>query len=281
MAKHKNPGWRFGRTKRLRDLSGSSQMLHHGELISAYAKFCHARVIVEIGVQHGNTTSHLCEAASVTGGKVYGYDFFPEGKETIGAYDKEDQKYPMEPVRQRLIDEGHSPSLFKLRKIDSQSPEFLDVLKKDIGWANHDTKRGGLIDLAFIDGCHSYAGAKNDFINIYPLLARDGSIFFHDTFSHVGLRKLVLDLYEELNDGTYDIINLPYGHGKKRVGVTILTKRSYPLSWKPDPLNGRGDHDLRGGIINTEHDKDMDTLGVYKAEHKWYLEQLKKNKKEE
>lgn len=281
MVKNKNLRYRHGKSKRLRDLSKSSQMIHHGELISAYAKFCHARVIVEIGVQHGNTTSYLCEAASLTGGKVYGYDFFPEGEETIGVYDKEDQKYPMEPVKQRLINEGHSPSLFKLRKIDSQSPEFLDVLKKDIGWHDWDNdkgrhRNGGLIDLAFIDGCHSYAGAKNDFINIYPLLARDGSIFFHDTFSHVGLRKLVLDLYKELNDGTYDIINLPYGHGKKRVGVTILTKRSYPLSWKPERCGGQ----LHGGIINCVHDKDMNPVDIYKAEHEWYLEQLKKNKKE-
>ena len=95
MAKHKNPGYGLGRTRRLRDLSNSSQMIHHGELISAYAKFCHAQVIVEIGVQRGNTTSYLCEAAALTGGKVYGYDFFPEGEETIGAYDKKDQKYPI------------------------------------------------------------------------------------------------------------------------------------------------------------------------------------------
>ena len=62
----------------LRDLSETSEMLPHGELISAYAKFCHARVIVEIGVQYGNTTSYLCEAAKRTDCKVYGYDFFPD-----------------------------------------------------------------------------------------------------------------------------------------------------------------------------------------------------------
>ena len=257
----------------LRDLSETSEMLPHGELISAYAKFCHARVIVEIGVQYGNTTSYLCEAAKRTDGKVYGYDFFPEGIETIGAYNKKDQKYPIDAVKKKLIEEGHNPNKFKLTKIDTQSPEFLNVIKKDIGWKEEHTTRG-LIDLAFIDGCHSYSGVKSDFLNIYPLLRNDGTIFFHDTFSHVGLRKFVLDLYEELNDGTYDIINLPYGVGPKRVGITILTRRSYPLAWDPKMKK-------QGGIRNTEHDKNIDPLSVYKEERAWDEEQLKKHKKKE
>ena len=39
----------------------------------------------------------------------------------------------------------------------------------------------------------------------------------------------MIDLRTTLYDGTYDIIDFPWGNADRRVGVSILVKRSYPL----------------------------------------------------
>ena len=51
-------------------------IIPHGEFLSMICKFGYYQHIVEIGVQFGDTTVHLCEAAKMTNGKVFGYDFF-------------------------------------------------------------------------------------------------------------------------------------------------------------------------------------------------------------
>jgi hypothetical protein len=220
------------------------------KFMSIFCQFCHYKTLVELGVQCGDTTLMLCEAAKLTEGKVFGYDFF----EPIGAYSEGagigiDKKYVED-----LLSKKYDSSLFKITKIDTNSNEFYNLLKNDTN---------GKIDFAFIDASHSYSGVRNDFSKVYPLLTEEGSIAIHDTYSHVGLRKFVLDLYQELNDNTFDIINLPYGRGNYRYGLTILTKRSYPL--------------YKSGIIRGGHDPLMSCNDVYQKEQEWYLKQIKKN----
>jgi len=223
-------------------------------LLSSYIDFCNYKTIVEIGVQYGNTTHELCKVASKIGGKVYGYDFFGP----IGAYSG--GKIPITPdintIRSGLISRGYDEDTFKLTKVDTRSDEFSNILREDTG---------GEIDFAFIDGCHSYEGTKNDFLKVYPLLSPEGTIVFHDTFSHTGPRKFVLDLYKEFNDGTFDIINLPFGGGPGtqpycRIGMAFLVKRSFAKSF--------------GGIINFDHDE-LQEQDIYKEESEWYDEQVK------
>jgi len=209
--------------------------------LGSYVKFINARTIVEVGVQNGDCARFLIDAATVTGGKYYGYDIWePFGvyNDGIGIYD----------VEHRLIMDGYSSTFYKLTKINSQSDEFKDVLY------NH---TGGVIDFAFIDGDHSYFGIVNDFEKVYPMLSEEGSIAFHDTYSHSGCRKFIMDLYGKYNDGTFDIINLPYGGGHQRFGLTILVKRSYPLH--------------RSGINYVEHDTEkIPPDEVYDLEQKWF-----------
>jgi hypothetical protein len=85
------------------------------------------------------------------------------------------------------------------------------------------------IDFAFIDADHSYIGIKNDFEVVYPRLSKQGIIAFHDSLIIDGCREFVFDLRTKYFDGTFDIVDFPFGYGKRKVGLTLLIKRSYPL----------------------------------------------------
>jgi len=239
---------------KLKKLSGTP--VHHNKLIGKFCEFIHAETIVEIGVQHGKTTCELVKAAEKTGGTVFGYDYFAP----IGAYKGQHagkEETVLASLR-RLNPEIDFEKNYKLTRIDTHSDEFPKILKED-------TK--GRIDFAFIDGDHSYLGCKKDFETIYPLLSEDGMVAFHDTYSHIGLRKFVIDLYENprINDGTFDIINLPFGNGNARFGLTLLSKRSYPHT--------------NSGITHTIHDPEMCATDIYELENSWYDSRLERRKK--
>jgi len=227
--------------------------IRHSNLLAELCQFINAETIVEIGVQHGKTTRELARAAKVIGGMVYGYDYFaPIGIGYSGRYagSAGDEKV----VTQAL--KGYEDYV-KLTRVDTHSDEFPKILKEDLK-----TKS---IDFAFIDADHSYKGSRKDFETIYPLLSEDGVIALHDTFTHVGLRKLVIDLYEDLNDGTFDIINLPFGHANQRDGITLLSKRSY---------FGKNE-----GIRSIQHDPELSKEEVYKIENSWYQSKLNEKNK--
>jgi len=212
----------------------------YADYLKSLCCFCNAKTIVEIGVQHGNTTLKLCEAAKFTNGCVYGYDYF----EPIGAYG--DMGLNKENI-ENLLKSKYNSSLFKITKTNTFLDSFSELLKTDTS---------GSIDFAFIDGCHSYNGITNDFLKVYPLLSETGIIAFHDTYSHTGCRLFVIDLYTKYNDGTFDVINLPFGGGRERYGLTILVKRSYPL--------------YKAGIIYENHDLNIKKEDVYNIERNWY-----------
>jgi len=218
--------------------------------IEQLALLSNSKTIVELGVQYGDTSVYLASVAKKNSGFFYGYDFWDE----IGAYIGPNKvNTTKENIDKKLIELGYNDKNFKLTKIDTTSQEFEDILLKDTG---------GKIDFAFIDGDHSYNGVKNDFNKVYKYLTEEGIIVFHDTYSHVGCRKFVIDLYTELNDNTFDIINLPYGGGATRYGLTILVKRSFPL--------------YNSGIINSLHETGgLDSDTVYKLEKEWYNKVLK------
>jgi predicted O-methyltransferase YrrM len=193
-----------------------SQITTHGQLLATYIEFCNYKSIIEVGVQHGNTTRELCKAAENNGGYVYGYDYF----EPIGKYG-DDLVSSRSKVKDTLLEAGYSEDICELIKVDTQTDEFTTLLKKHFDCN---------LDFAFIDACHSYKGVKNDFLKVYPFLSPTGTIAFHDSYSHPGVRKFVLELYNELNDGTFDVINLPFGDEPtdpdRKYGLTFLVKRS-------------------------------------------------------
>lgn len=208
------------------------------------------KTIVEIGVQTGVSAHHMCRAAEVTKGHYYGYDIWAP----FGVYDDNWPDNQKDILTDIFLSGGIKRDTFTFTQINTFDSTFPSLLNQHTG---------GSIDFAFIDGCHSYDGIKNDFEAVYPLLTERGSIMFHDTYSHTGPRQFVLDLYNN-NDGTYDIINLPeFGidpEGNKiMLGMTILMKRFFQS--KPE------------GIINDCHEIKRKSLltpeVVYNNEKKW------------
>lgn len=220
----------------------------HGSLFKSIIEFNECKNILEIGVARATTTKYLCAAAQNTGGFVHGYDIFG----THGLQNQWSAFASKQQCESYLNHYGFDN--YKLHQVDSKSDAFKELIKE-----NHTT-----IDFAFIDGCHSYYGVENDFFAVYPYLSECGIVAFHDTQMIDGCREFILDLRTKFNDGTYDIIDFPFGNEIQRCGVTLLVKRSYPV--------------LNLGL--TESCGSPSTLEeIRERELKWYKSELKKNKK--
>jgi hypothetical protein len=211
--------------------------------------------IVEIGVGEAKSTEFMCRGAARTGGHVWGFDVWG----THGLSKQFEHWSTREKCVDFLSQRGHKN--FTLEQMDTTTPEFTDYIKEHVP----------SVDLAFIDGCHSYDGIKNDFDVIYPLLSDTGIIVFHDTMSIDGCREFVIDLRTKFWDGTFDVITFPYGSMvysdgnvvDRRTGVSLLVKRSFAVITQPCDE-----------ICNLE-DR---TQEIYVKEEEWYEQELARAK---
>jgi len=202
--------------------------------------------VVEIGVWLGESTKHLCKALAYTNGHLWGFDIW----EIHGLKKQYRMISSKEKVEQRLKDAGIPENLYTLTKIDTKIDREL--------FENFLEAECAPIDFCFIDGCHSYEGIKNDFFSIYPLLSPVSIVAFHDTLRIDGCREFILDLRDKYWDGTYDIVDFPYGGGKRRVGISLLIKRCY------HKINISMDE-----VCNLEDTRDQ----IIKKEADWYRKQ--------
>ena len=185
-------------------------------------KFVQAKIIVEIGVRDGNSSLGFAKyLKSIKGGKLYGFDIW----DLHGLNSQFKQVGSKREVEEKLKAEGFND--FVMTQIDTINNRgvFEKELSKNLN--------GEKVDFAFVDACHSYIGIKNDFEVVYPHLSDTGIVAFHDTLMIDGCREFVFDLRTKFYDGTYDIIDFPYGMGERRCGVSFLIKRSFPLSDRP------------------------------------------------
>jgi hypothetical protein len=224
-----------------------------GPLLESLVYLNQAQVIVEVGVAEAKSTDWLCRGAKLRGGKVYGYDLW----DTHGLNNQFEHWSSKEKCEAYLQSKGHTN--FELTKINSRTPEFAELIK---------TKHPS-IDLAYIDGCHSYDGIKNDFDVIYPLLSECGVIVFHDTLKIDGCREFMIDLRTKFFDGTYDLITFPWGSMfysdgnvvNRRTGISVLTKRSFATLDLP---------------IDEQCNLDEHFQEIYVKEEEWYEAELKR-----
>ena len=109
---------------------------------------------------------------------------------------------------------------YKLVRIDTQKDQklFQSYLER---WSTIG------IDFAFIDGCHSYQGIKNDFDSVMPYMNEQGIVAFHDTSVIDGCREFIIDLRLTTQYNSFDIIDFPYGSGKRNCGITVVVKRGH------------------------------------------------------
>lgn len=224
-----------------------------GPLLESLVYLNQAQVIVEVGVAEAKSTDWLCRGAKLRGGKVYGYDLW----DTHGLNNQFEHWSSKEKCETYLQSKGHTN--FELTKINSRTPEFAELIK---------TKHPS-IDLAYIDGCHSYDGIKNDFDIIYPLLSECGVIIFHDTLKIDGCREFMIELRTKFWDGTYDLITFPWGSMfysdgnvvNRRTGISVLTKRSFATLDLP---------------IDEQCNLDEHFNDIYVKEEEWYDAELKR-----
>ena len=224
-----------------------------GPLLESLVYLNQAQVIVEVGVAEAKSTDWLCRGAKLRGGKVYGYDLW----DTHGLNNQFEHWSSKEKCETYLQSKGHTN--FELTKINSRTPEFAELIK-----SKHPS-----IDLAYIDGCHSYDGIKNDFDVIYPLLSDSGVIVFHDTLRIDGCREFMIDLRTKFFDGTYDLITFPWGSMfysdgnvvDRRTGISVLAKRSFATLDLP---------------IDEQCNLDEHFQEIYVKEEEWYEKELKK-----
>ena len=227
-----------------------------GPLLESLVYLNQAKVVVEVGVAEAKSTDWLCRGAKLRGGFVYGYDLW----DTHGVNNQFEHWSTKEKCEAYLQSKGHSN--FELTKINSRTPEFAELIK---------TKHP-VIDLAFIDGCHSYDGIKNDFDAIYPQLSDSGVIVFHDTMSIDGCREFMIDLRTKYNDGTFDLVTFPYGSMfysdgnvvDRRTGISVLVKRSFAVLDQP---------------IDEQCNPDEHFNDIYVKEEEWYEAELKRAQK--
>jgi hypothetical protein len=225
----------------------------HRPLLESLVYLNQSTVIVEVGVAEAKTTDWLCRGAASWGGRVYGYDLW----DTHGLNNQFEHWSSKEKCEEYLTSKGHTN--FELTKINSRTPEFAELIK---------TKHP-VIDLAFIDGCHSYDGIKNDFDAIYPQLSETGVIVFHDTMRIDGCREFMIDLRTKYNDGTFDLVTFPYGSmaysdgnvHDSRTGISVLVKRSFATLVHP---------------ISEQCNLDEHFNDIYVKEEEWYESELKR-----
>jgi predicted O-methyltransferase YrrM len=207
--------------QRVADEQDRSGCAYSKVILQCMLKLCRPKTVVEIGVQFGETTRHLCEGAKGTG-MVYGFDLWDKH----GLWGQFDRCGSKEEAEARIRSEGYTN--FELTQINSRTPEFHELL----------AQKCPSIDFAFIDGCHSYDGVKNDFEAVYPKLTPLGIIAFNDTRVIDGAREFTHDLRTKFFDGTFDIMELPYGSANRMVGWTYLIKRPESVFQPMDEVCG-------------------------------------------
>jgi len=208
--------------------------------LGSLIKLTKRKIIVEIGVGLGQSTYIFCLSARQCGGNVYGFDFWQ-----IRSLQQVDQ------ILKELKCDNYI-----LHNINTQTQEFKTLIQTQFE----------SIDFAFIDGDHSYSGVCNDFFTIYPKLADDGIIALHDTVTSDGCREFIFDLRTKFYDGTYDIIDIPFGYNTRRVGLSLLVKRAMPnITFKHKEDNDGSPHTFEQ---------------IKSFEKEWYNAEVEKYKKE-
>lgn len=198
-------------------LCSNTEYDDYAQFIASMAQFTQAKICVEIGVAHGNTTKALCKYTKKNGGHVYGFDIW--------------NQHGLVNQFQGIGTKDSVSKMLRRNNLTNFTLIQIDVInnKSDFKAKLDSLLNGQLIDFAFIDADHSYIGIKNDFEVIYPRLSKFGVIAFHDSLMIDGCREFVFDLRTKYFDGTFDLIDLPYGYGKRKVGLSLLVKRSYPI----------------------------------------------------
>jgi hypothetical protein len=160
------------------------------------------RLLVELGVQSGNSFNAFCQAVRALGAgtRCYGVDTW-RGDEHSGSYG-EDIFADLQAYQQREY--GDFASLLRMT-FDQALPYFSD----------------GSVDLLHIDGYHTYEAVRQDFDNWLPKMSDRGVIVLHD----IAVRERgfgVWRLWDEISP-RYPSLAFHHGNG---LGVLAVGARA-------------------------------------------------------
>ncbi len=171
--------------KRLTDLKNWERaMISYVLMLYEFVQEIRPKRVLEIGVQGGQSTKTILLALA---------------KNDFGILTSIDHKR-----RGELLD-GEYPDVKKYWNFirgDSHAPETLEAAKEALGDDEY-------YDILFIDGDHTYEGAKQDFMSYRDLVRPGGLIFMHDT---VNRNEGVKELWKEI---TWEKFNIDWGRTRK------------------------------------------------------------------
>lgn len=95
---------------------------------------------------------------------------------------------------------------------NSTSPDILDSVKTI----------SEKVDWLFIDGDHTFEGAKQDYNNYFPMLNEGGYCVFHDIIGEAGVMQLWNEIKSDNKRPTIDIV-----HSKHKLGIGVIQNVEY------------------------------------------------------
>lgn len=148
-----------------------------------------ATTVVELGCYTGWTSAHLAAGLRAAGcGRLWCLD--------------SDPKY-LQSAREHLTRQGLSERIEFIRGLSTESATLAALPPS--------------IDLLFIDTTHEYEDTKRELVAYLPRLSPHGIIAFHDSISHVGVRRALTEIMDN-----YDVLTFATEMGN---GLSVVRRR--------------------------------------------------------
>ena len=162
------------------------------------------RTFLEIGVFHGVTARNVCELMFKNHGDNFNYigiDIFNNSN----AYDKEvvpskTFNNPFKTFYFRYIKKQNPYSVIAVEDLLSKFKKNIKIIQGDTNQIFHEVSLKN-IDFIFIDGGHDYKTVKNDLVQSFKMISKNGTILCDDwnLSQALGVREAIKDFSKEKN----------------------------------------------------------------------------------
>lgn len=234
--KYNNPVATFITTSiHLRTIPLPIETLPHITLLKFFASVIKPKVYVEYGVRSGICFNAIREETKEFNTKCIGVDLAPCAISTDRSFTSLDDFF-----KSRINKGDGTDGTDRTNTTDNLS-EFYQMSTDDFS-TNVLPNLNVVVDMVFIDACHTEEQCTRDFENIFPYVAEDGLIFLHDTYPYNELftspsycDTAYQSAWKIRNHDFYkyrsELITIPVNPG-----LTIVRKSTRQLFWKTHPL---------------------------------------------
>ena len=162
------------------------------------------KTFLEIGIFHGVTARNVCELMFKNHGDNFNYigvDIF----DNSNTYDKEvvpskTFNNPFKTFYFRYIKKQNPYSLIAVEDLLSKFKKNIKIIQGDTNKILHEINLKN-IDFIFIDGGHDYKTVKNDLVQSFKIINKNGTILCDDwnLSQALGVREAIKDFSKEQN----------------------------------------------------------------------------------